>query len=155
MKKLVIGIGNDYRRDDSIGLWIAREIRKANLPETEVVESSGEITELMDCWEKADWVLAVDALDAGGSPGTLHCFNAQKDPLPTESFSCSTHAISLPEAIELARALGQLPPHLYVYGIQGKNFSAGEKISTELQTKKYSIVDKIIQEITKGRDDHA
>lgn len=155
MKKLIIGIGNEYRRDDSIGLWIARDLRKAKLPETKIVESSGEITELMNCWENADWVLAVDALDAGGSPGTLHCFNAQEGPLPTESFSCSTHAISLPEAIELARALGRLPSHLYVYGIQGKNFSAGEKISTELQTKKNSIVKKIIQDISSGRSENA
>ncbi|MDX1386425.1 MAG: hydrogenase maturation protease [bacterium] len=155
MKKLVIGLGNEYRRDDAIGLLIARDLRKKDLPEVEIVESSGEITELMDCWGNADYVFAVDALDAGGAPGTLHCFNAQQGPLPTESFSCSTHAISLPEAIELARALDQLPPHLQVYGIQGKDFSAGDELSVELQSQRKTLTEKIIKEISQGEQENA
>ncbi|HKC86245.1 MAG TPA: hypothetical protein VKG02_09745 [Blastocatellia bacterium] len=37
------------------------------------------------------------------------------------------------EAIELARALGNIPQRLMVYGIEGKNFAAGVGLSAEVE----------------------
>jgi hypothetical protein len=42
------------------------------------------------------------------------------------------HAFSVTEAVELARALQQLPSRLIAYGIEGKNFSSGEQLSPEV-----------------------
>jgi len=43
---LLIGIGNEYRRDDSIGLYVIRALKARNLPETLSVESTGDGAEL-------------------------------------------------------------------------------------------------------------
>ena len=37
------------------------------------------------------------------------------------------------EAIELARALGNFPQPMVVYGIEGKNFAAGIGLSAEVE----------------------
>ena len=46
-------------------------------------------------------------------------------PLPQGAFGVSTHGFGLHEAIELARALGQLPSHCVVYAIEGASFETG------------------------------
>ena len=54
--------------------------------------------------------------------------------IPRSFFHYSTHAFSVAEAIEMARALGQLPRRLVVYGIEGKNFESGISLSPEIET---------------------
>jgi hydrogenase maturation protease len=39
---VVIGIGNDFRRDDGVGLAVAEELAKRNLPGVRVVTAIGE-----------------------------------------------------------------------------------------------------------------
>ena len=45
--------------------------------------------------------------------------------LPAELFRASTHHFGLAEAVELARAVGQLPERLVVFGIEGASFGRG------------------------------
>ena len=141
---LVIGIGNDFRRDDRAGLAVARGLRHLSIPKIEIAEASGEGTQLMDLWEGKESVILVDATLSGGSPGSIRRFEANLEALPARSFRYSTHAFSLGEAIEMARALGKLPGQVTVYGIEGKDFSPGEGLSPEVA----SSVDKLIAEIS-------
>jgi hydrogenase maturation protease len=46
---------------------------------------------------------------------------------------CSTHALGVAEAIELARALGRLPARLEVYAIEGARFTAGAGLSPAVE----------------------
>jgi len=66
---LVIGIGNEFRNDDGLGILIAREIRRRNLESVFVLEQSGEGTALMEAWEGPDRVIIVDAIVSGKAPG--------------------------------------------------------------------------------------
>ena len=45
--------------------------------------------------------------------------------LPAAFAGRSTHALTVAQAIELARNLGRLPKRLVVVGIEGRNFEAG------------------------------
>jgi len=49
--------------------------------------------------------------------------------LPRHAFGLSTHGLGLAEAIELARALGALPPRCVVYAIEGASFEAGAPLT--------------------------
>ena len=130
---LVIGVGNDYRGDDAVGLAVARRIRNERLEGVTVREASGEGLALMEIWQVADSVILIDAVHSGARPGTVHRFDAGARPLPAPLFHYSTHAFGLADAIELARALNQLPSRLEVYGVEGKNFEAGAALSPEVE----------------------
>ncbi len=134
MKKIVvIGIGNEYARDDTIGLEIARGLSKLNFENMSVQESSGDCSQLMSIWERADSAVVVDALAPMGNPGAVHSFDASGAPIPAGVFSCeSTHLMGLSEAIELSRTLDRLPNRLVVFGIEGKDFSPGVGLSQEV-----------------------
>ena len=126
---LIIGIGNPYRGDDAVGLRIAQDIKKKAPDHVNVIEQSGDGISLMDSWKDADTVILIDAVHSGAQPGTIHRFDVHTQTIPTKFFHYSTHAFGIAEAIELARALKQLPQNLIVYGIEGKCFEAGIGLS--------------------------
>jgi hydrogenase maturation protease len=144
---LVIGIGNDYRSDDRAGLFIARQLKQLLPHGVEVIEQSGEGAALIDSWRDAEEVFIIDAVYSGDSVGEIHRFEAHAEPVPTIFSRYSTHAFSLAEAIELARALGQLPSKVIIYGIEAKQFGSGTKISPEVRRAAEKVVRRVIEEI--------
>ena len=56
-------------------------------------------------------------------------------------------AMNLAEAIELARVLGRLPPKVMVYGIEGKDFSAGVVLSPEVEGRVAELAERVLQEL--------
>jgi hydrogenase maturation protease len=129
-KTLIIGIGNEYRSDDGVGLVVARRLRPRVGDAFAVIEQTGEGASLIEAWRGAGSVIVIDAVTSGAEPGTIHRFEANTETLPKSLFRYSTHAFSLAEAIELARALGELPSRLVVYGIEANDFTAGVGLSS-------------------------
>ena len=147
-ESVVIGIGNEYRGDDGVGCTVARRIAALGVRDVEVHQSTGECTSLMALWRNARKVVLVDALRSGAKPGTVWRFDASSRPLPaTPPRQASTHALSLAEAVELARALGELPSQVIVFGIEGSAFEHGNPLSPEVEGAVEEAVLKIQQEL--------
>jgi len=144
---LIIGLGNHYRRDDAVGLVVARRLKEAAPEGVRVLEESGEGAALMESWKGADTVILIDALHSGAKPGTVRRLDAHGQPIPTRFFHCSTHAFGVAEAIELARVLSQLPPRVIVYGIEGKSFEAGLGLSPEVEKAGQEVVERVLEEL--------
>lgn len=145
---LVIGVGNETRRDDAAGLIVSRKL-KAELSEdgVVVVEETGDGARLVERWRGFNMTILIDALRSGDEPGRVHRFEAAKSPLPASLFQYSTHAFGVPQAIELARALDQLPQRLIVYGIEGKCFDQGTSLSHVVERAAQELVESLIIEI--------
>jgi hydrogenase maturation protease len=122
---ILIGVGNEWRRDDGAGLAVARHAGG--------VAHEGECSPLLDLWAGHDEVVLVDAAASGGDPGTVQRLDASDRPLPARTLRSSTHAFGVPEAIELARSLGRLPGRVTVYGIEGADFSPGAGLSPAVE----------------------
>ena len=144
---LIIGVGNAYRGDDAVGLRIAQDIKKKSPDHVNVIEQSGDGISLMDSWKDSDAVILIDAVHSGAQPGTIHRFDVHTQTIPTKFFHYSTHAFGVAEAIELARALKQLPKNLIVYGIEGKCFEAGIGISLEVEKAVEEVMMRVKQDI--------
>jgi hydrogenase maturation protease len=148
-KVLVIGIGNEYRNDDGIGLAVARKVRERNITSVVVREESGEGAALMEAWQGYESIILIDAVSSGKTPGTVFRIDARKKKVQSKFFFHSTHAFSVAEAIELARAMETLPSRLIVYGIEGANFSSGLQVSQTVQKAVEQVVEQIVHEIGK------
>src|SRR5215469_12635314 len=123
---LVIGIGNEFRSDDGVGLSTIRMLQSKVLPEDTLLgESTGDGAELIEMWRMASAAILIDAVSSGEKPGTIYRLDALKQPWPARLSFHSTHFFGLAEAIELARVLNQIPPSLIVYAIEGQDFSSG------------------------------
>jgi hydrogenase maturation protease len=122
---LLIGVGNEYRSDDGLGVYAVREIKRRNIPGVVAIEQNGEGVALMEAWRGFDRVIVVDALNAGALSGEVCRIDARTGQIPRNLVHYSSHAFGVVEAIELSRLLDCLPETLLLYGIEGRRFDVG------------------------------
>lgn len=144
---LVIGVGNEYRGDDAVGLVVARRIKALRLENVSVIEDTGEGAHLIETWDEAQTVIVVDAVSSGANPGSIHRFDATDQGIPSKFIRRSGHAFSVAGAIELARTLRRLPTHLTMYGVEGIRFDVGVGLSPEVERAVKEVMDLIKRDI--------
>ena len=144
---LVVAVGNCDRGDDAAGPAVARAVRGLGLPGVEVHELEDPLG-LIDLWQQAAlWqqaglgqqvagspvTVVVDAMSGGGRPGDVRLLEVGGAP-PAEAVGAGrrgrgTHAFGVLGAVELARALGILPPRVVLVGIEVEHLRHGEAMS--------------------------
>jgi hydrogenase maturation protease len=144
---LLIGIGNEYCSDDGAGLAVCRALKTKGFPGALVIECECDGTVLMEIWKNAKRVILIDAVSSGTRPGAIYRFDVHTEHIPLSFSFQSTHAFGIAEAIGLARVLGQLPPYLIIYAIEGKNFSSGKGLSQEVEKAVQQIVELVMSEV--------
>jgi len=147
LRVLIIGIGNDHRHDDAVGLIAARRLSASKLSRVTIVEATGEGTALMELWQNADTVILLDAVRSGAVPGAIHRIDARTRIVPTHFLRCSTHAFGVAEAIELARALNRLPSRLLIFGIEGRDFTPGTGLSPDVENALPTLLKTVTREL--------
>ncbi len=144
---LVVGTGNSWRGDDSVGLEVAHALR-GRLPESvRVLATEAEQSSLMDEWEGCDAVVIVDAVHSDAAPGTIHRVDLNAETVPHAVLQGSTHHFSLGDTIELARALKRLPAKALFFGIEGAAYAPGEPLSPAVAAALPAIVEEIAKEV--------
>lgn len=144
---LIVGIGNEFRGDDAAGLHAARGLQRESGGAFTVLEHTGDCSDLMQIWKSSDKVIVIDALHSGRAPGTIIRLDASRQTIPPDSISFSTHVFGLMHAVELSRALDQLPPELIVYGIEGCDFEIGKGLSPQVAAAITKVQEEILAEI--------
>jgi hydrogenase maturation protease len=144
---LVIGVGNETRGDDAIGRIVAKRLKEKLDRYATVVEEPGDGTRLLDIWRGSELTVIIDAVLSGAEPGHIHRFDAQESPLPAGLFHDSTHSFGVPEAIELARAMNQLPKRIIIYGIEGECFDERANLSPTVELAAQELAELVTAEI--------
>lgn len=140
---VVIGVGNPDRGDDAAGRMVARRLAGRVSGGIEVRECAGEATELLAAMAGASSAVLIDACLSGAPPGTIHRFDVSRDPMPSSFRAWSSHGFGVAEAVELARALGELPPVCIVYGVEGGCFDSGAAPTSEIAGAVKEVTDRI------------
>jgi hydrogenase maturation protease len=151
IETLVMGIGNAERGDDAAGLEVARRLRARASQDAVVRECSGQASCLLESWRGRPRVILIDAASGGGGrPGTIRRFEAHREALPTGLLHASTHSWGVAEAIEMARALGELPPQVVVYAIEGRSFGPGRYLSPAVTRAVERVEQRIVRELERS-----
>ena len=128
---LVAGVGNVLHGDDGFGVIVAQRLAyHPDLPQgVRVVEVGiGGISLVQELLDGYDVLLIVDAIERGGSPGTLYLLEqvvpdlAQWSLEQRQDFLADMHMATPSRTLILARALGILPPFVYLLGCQPTNY---------------------------------
>jgi hydrogenase maturation protease len=144
---LVIGLGNEHRRDDRSGLDVARALRARLEGTAQVQECTSEGIALLELWKDFDEVFVVDAVQSGSAPGTVHRIEPDDGVLLGFRTGTSTHGLSLAEAVGLAKGLGSLPRYLVVYGIEAADVGIGSGLTPEVAQAVDDVADRIAVEL--------
>jgi hydrogenase maturation protease len=143
-------LGSRYRGDDAVGPLIADRLRAAGAT---VLECDDEPTRLLDAWAGLDLVVIVDAVSSGAKAGTVHRVDPGEGPLPRDLGLASTHAFSVPDALELGRALGRAPRRVVVIGVEGTAFGMGDPITPEVEASLDGAAAAVLTELEIGERD--
>ena len=143
-RPLVIGVGNPYRHDDGVGIVVAQRLRELGV-DADVAEESGEPVGLVQRWLGRSNVTLVDAVSAGAAPGTVYrldCTAGEWAGAPPAG-AVSTHGLGLAEAVELGRALEQLPEHLVLVAVEALDVSEGVGLSPPVALAVEAVVSEV------------
>ena len=112
---LVIGIGNEIRHDDAVGLIVAEEVRHRirQCSRITVKKLSAGGWQLLHEIEGFDQLVVVDAhYTAKSKPGRLR-IHADPEQMPVRDIdAASAHLLSIPDAIALSKKYGYHTPAL-------------------------------------------
>jgi hydrogenase maturation protease len=128
-RRVVIGVGNEYRGDDGIGPAVVARLRALPLPpDVTLAVTDGEPTRMLDLWSGADLAVVVDAVRTGGDHGG-HVYEVAVDDLEVASTVATGHRVGLGSTVELARVLRRLPARLVVFAVDGTDFGFGIRLT--------------------------
>jgi hydrogenase maturation protease len=126
-RRVLIGVGNPYRRDDGVGPALAAEIDRRRPADVTVTTAGGEPTELIEAWSGADLAVLVDAVVCDPStPGRIHRSLGWAAHQPG---AASTHGLGVPEALRLAEALHRAPRRVVVFAVEAADVTPGLGLS--------------------------
>ena len=117
---LVLGIGNLLLGDEGVGVHAAQKLQRVpRLEGVEVLEVGTAILEALPALEEADSVILLDAVQAGGAPGSIYRFaldRAQGNPC-----IASMHGFDIFRVLTLTRR--QTPLQVVVLGVEPARIS--------------------------------
>ncbi|NGN62472.1 hydrogenase maturation protease [Streptomyces sp. A7024] len=151
---VVIGVGNDFRRDDGVGWAVIRRLQEGAVqrrlpPGTALLLSDGEPGRLLTLWQDAELAVLVDAAHAHPAhPGRIHRLELDTAGLPVPS-AAGSHGLGLGEAVELARALGRLPARLVVFAVEGSDGALGTGLSAPVAAAVAPVVERVAAELAR------
>ena len=126
---VVIGVGNEFRRDDGAGPAVVASLRGRVPPGVELLLADGEPTRLIEAWTGAALAVVVDAVLANPPrPGRVHRFVLDR-PLAGTTRTASSHGFGLDDAVRLALALDRMPGRLVVHAIEADDLSQGQGLT--------------------------
>ena len=152
MKIIVLGVGNLILGDDGVGIHVVNDVKKQiedpNITIDEAITGGMNLLDLILGYDKA---IIVDAVKSAKSvAGTV-------ERIPIADFntmhSCNPHDVSLIEAIQMAKKLGEtkIPSEIIIIGVMMKEIPCefGENLSGKIQAAVPKAVEMTLNEIKK------
>jgi hydrogenase maturation protease len=144
---IIIGIGNDFRRDDGVGLAVAQRIAERNLPGVRVLSGISESTAMLDAWSGASRAVVVDAVTGANSdPGRIRRWTG---PDLETSAVVSSHALGLAQTCALGQALARMPDELVVFTVDVVDTNHGIGLTPAVAAAVPNLVDVIVDELSR------
>jgi hydrogenase maturation protease len=146
-KIIILGVGNLLLTDEGIGVHVANELMKMNLPpEVSVVEGGTDGFRLIDIITQADRLIVIDAVQGGAAPGSIYRFDIDEVQSCPSGFKTSVHQIGILEVINLSGLIGKTP-QTTVIGIEPESLEMGMELSPEIKAKIPRIIELVLDEL--------
>lgn len=121
---LILGLGNVLMSDDGVGVHAVRALIEEGLSPDRCVEVGVAVLKAQDLLEEAGWVIVIDAIQAGGEPGTLYCMDGEDVALSRRE---TLHDLSI------AGLLAMIPearrPRVQIVGVEPGCLDCGTTLS--------------------------
>ncbi len=142
---LVAGLGNLLLKDDGVGVHAVRALQHGVPRGVQAVEVGTAVLDALHLLEWADRVLAIDAMQAGGIPGTVYRFGMED--VADRAIRASLHEVDLVAALRFLTNGHR--PEITVLGVEPETIDTGLDLSPSVQAALPRLV-AAAQEIVTG-----
>ncbi len=143
---IVFGAGNLLLKDEGIGVHVALALKELDLPDNIEIIDGGTSSNLLAHLEPADKLIIIDAVQAGGAPGTVYHFRPE-DLAEEPAGLISLHEAGVMSGLRMMSLLRNEPKEIVILGVQPKEIDWGTELSPELQERMQEIIRTVLQEI--------
>jgi hydrogenase maturation protease len=126
---LVAGLGNLLLKDDGVGVHAVRALQGGVPRGVRAVEVGTAVLDALHLLEWADHVLAIDAMQAGGDPGTIYRFGVED--VAEAAVKASLHEVDLLAALRFLTSGHR--PEIAVLGVEPETIEAGLDLTPSVQ----------------------
>jgi hydrogenase maturation protease len=140
MKILVIGYGNQSRRDDGAGWLVIERLAALGLPDVELHAMHQLEMDLAETISRFDLVIFVDAA-VTDSPDAVTRTLVHRN----LEFRAVSHHMTPADVLALCRALYRKEPQVMLFSIRGHDFEFGMTVSPAVEDAANEVVQQIIQ----------
>jgi len=147
---LVVGVGNPLVRDEGAGIAAVQRLGARDLPENVVLLDAGtDLLAVIPELAEADRVILIDAVRAGGEPGTIYRLTLDDllSKAKTEPEWRSAHDLSVVSAVRLARDAGIALPPTVLIGVEPGEVALGEGLTPAVEAALDRLLEKVLEEM--------
>lgn len=144
MNAAVVGLGNEFRRDDGVGPVVAAAVERLEMSGVTVAVVQDDPADLLDAVGTAALAIIIDAAAGGDSvAGRIRRWlPGQRTPT-----AVSSHGLDLAAVLALGRALGREPAQTVVFTVDAGDVGHGYGLSAAVAAAVPRVVGAVVSEI--------
>jgi len=144
---LILGVGNLLLTDDGFGVHFINALNDTAFPPNITLIEAGTVShQLIPLFREMDYIIVIDVVEAGDTPGSLFRFSPDDIKFATEQ-KVSLHQISLIDVLNMAELTGGKPKTVII-GVQPKDTDSWSmELSNELKTVIPKVKDLMFMEL--------
>ncbi|HYA88634.1 MAG TPA: HyaD/HybD family hydrogenase maturation endopeptidase [Nitrospirota bacterium] len=144
---LILGVGNLLLTDDGFGVHFINALKDTAFPPNITLIEAGTVShQLIPLFREMDYIIVIDVVEAGDTPGSLFRFSPDDIKFATEQ-KVSLHQISLIDVLNMAELTGGKPKTVII-GVQPKDTDSWSmELSNELKTVIPKVKDLMFMEL--------
>jgi len=153
---LVLGLGNILLKDEGVGVHIARELQKQDLPgNVEVIDGGTAGMDILLSQQGLDKLVVIDAMRAGKKPGTIYKARlkaAELDKLTLifgqdRESKISLHQVGLIDALACAEKMNCAPKRIVIISVEAGEVDCGLELTEKVKQRIPEIINTVLEEI--------
>jgi hydrogenase maturation protease len=139
---LIIGYGNQSRRDDGVGWFVIQQLAALNLSGVELETAHQLEVEAAETISRFDRVIFVDAA-IPEAPQAVQC----SEVTPNFQSHAVAHYLTPADVLSLCQTLYHRQPKAVLYSIRGKDFNFGTTLTPEVEQAAREVVKQIVNSL--------
>ena len=144
----VLGTGNLLLKDEGVGVHAVQRLAGSDIGHANlnIIDggTSPDILSLVD--NDTEKLIIVDAVKAGGKPGTIYRFGFADLDFDSE-MPISLHDIGVLDSLRMMALLDRQPKSTVIIGIEPKTIDYGLELSPEVEEKLPEVIKLVVKEI--------
>lgn len=144
----IIGIGNTLYTDEGVGVHIMPYLEEAlsGFNNVELLEGATDGMRLLEPVEEADYLIIIDAINAGKPGGEMITIRQEEIPR-YYGVKMSVHQVGFQEVLFAADLRGRLPEEMVMFGIQPDSLDLHIGLSDKVKGKLPDLVASVVEQV--------